>query len=188
MDGPLMLSLLFAPSPLLLSRRKKGSTRALLLVGFCAAFASPAHGEEIVGKVTRVASGDTLFVGGDKSEIELRLADIGAPQGGEYYAPAARTLLSNMALNENLRVVVTGRDGADRVFGRAFVGPLNLNLELVQRGAAWVCWEYATDTSYLPYENDAIRHQRGLWYQTSEFDTRIRCRGRPPALKTVGKN
>jgi len=173
-------------------RRARDSTcgaarYAWLVAALLAATSACVHPEEITGAVTRIASGDTLFVGDGKSDLEVRLADIGAPQESEYYAPASRTLLSNMALNKSVRVAVTGRDGVNPVFGRVFVGALNLNLEMVQRGAAWVCWEYATDTSYLPWENDAIRHQRGLWYQTSAFDARIRCRSRPPALQPVSK-
>jgi endonuclease YncB( thermonuclease family) len=160
---------------------------ACLLGTLCTALPPRVSAEEITGTVTHVASGDTLFVTEGGNEVEVRLADIGAPQRSEYYSPASRTLLSNIALTKSARVVITDRAGPKRVFGRVFVDPLDVNLELVQRGAAWVCWEYATDTGYLPYENDAIRHQRGLWYQTSQFDARIRCRGRPPALHPVGK-
>ena len=158
-----------------------------LLGSLCAGSPALAAAEEITGTVTRVVSGDTLFVVEGGNEVEVRLADIGAPQGSEYYTPASRTLLSNIALNKGARVMITERGGPKRVFGRVFVGPLNVNMELVLRGAAWVCWEYATDTSYLPYENDAVRHQRGLWYRTTQFDARVRCRGRPPALHPVGK-
>jgi len=160
---------------------------AWLLGSLWAGSLALASAEEITGTVTRVVSGDTLFIAEGANDVEVRLADIGAPQGSEYYTPASRTLLSNIALNKGARIVITDRAGPKRVFGRVFVGPLNVNMELVQRGAAWVCWEYATDTSYLPYENDAVRHQRGLWYQTTQFDARVKCRGRPPALHPVGK-
>jgi micrococcal nuclease len=141
----------------------------------------------MTGSVTRVLSGDTLVVSDGKGELEIRLADIGAPQGSEYYTPASRMLLSNMVSGKTVRVVITGRDGANRAFGRVFVGPLNVNLALVQRAAAWLCIEYATNTDYLPYENDAIRFRRGLWHYTTQFDARNRCRAHPPALQRVGE-
>ena len=144
--------------------------------------------EEMTGTVVRVLSGDTLVVSDGKDELEIRLADIGAPQGSEYYTPASRMLLSNMVSGNTVRVVITGRDGANRAFGRVFVGPLNVNLALVQRAAAWLCIEYATQTDYLPYENDAIRFRRGVWLYTTQFDARNRCRAHPPALKPVGED
>jgi endonuclease YncB( thermonuclease family) len=143
--------------------------------------------DDVVGKAVRVPSGDTLVVASATGETEVRLADIGAPQGSGYYAPSSTTLLSNLVLNQIVRVTITGHDGAARVFARVKVGDLDVNLELVQRGAAWVCLEYAADINLLPYENDAIRYQRGLWGRTTQFDARIACRRRPPAEHPVSK-
>lgn len=166
--------------------RLVGSAVAVLLL--TVSVVPPAQGaDEITGNAVRVPSGDTLVVTSAAGEAEIRLADIGAPQGGDYYAPPATTLLSNMLLGHRVRVAITGRSGPGRVFGRAYVGDLDVVLALVQRGAAWVCWEYAADTGLMPYENDAIRHQRGLWLYTTPFDARIKCRQRPPAEHAIGK-
>jgi endonuclease YncB( thermonuclease family) len=143
--------------------------------------------DDIIGKVVRVPNGDTLVVASTTGETEVRLADIGAPQGSEYYAPSSTTLLSNLVLNQIVRATITGHDGPARVFGRVKVGELDVNLELVQRGGAWVCLEYAADTNLLPYENDAIRYRRGLWGRTTQFDARVACRRRPPAEHPVSK-
>jgi len=141
---------------------------------------------EIVGPVARVPSGDTLVVTDGARDVEVRLANIGAPQGGEFYAPAARTLLASIVAGKAVRVEVTGSGGEGRVFGRVFAGELDVNLELVRRGAAWMCIEYAANLNLLPHENDAQRHKRGLWAQTSQFDARVECRRRPPAAKPAG--
>lgn len=134
----------------------------------------------IEGKVVRVESGDTLVLKASDQEVEVRLADIGAPQGPQFYAPAARTLLEAITLDHPVGVSVTGkRDGG--VFGKVRVGELDVNLELVRRGAAWVCWEYSRDTDYLPFENQAQRARRGLWSSTMEITARVECRRRPPA-------
>jgi micrococcal nuclease len=159
---------------------------AASVVAFCMVMSVQAA-DEVTGKVVRVPSGDTLMVAAPAGEMEIRLADIGAPQGSQYYAPPARTLLSNMVTDKAVRVVLTGHDGPKRAFGRVFAGELDVNLELVKRGAAWVCWVYATDTNLLPYENDAIRYRRGLWAQTSQFDARVACGQRPPAEHPVSK-
>jgi endonuclease YncB( thermonuclease family) len=169
-----------------LHRRRLGSAVAVVLVTVSTAL--PAQGaDEITGKAVRAPSGDTLVVTSAAGDTEIRLADIGAPQGSAYYAPSATTLLSNMVLGHQVRVRITGRSGPGRVFGRVFVGDLDVVLALVQHGAAWVCWEYATDTGLMPYENDAIRYRRGLWARTTQFDARIACRQRPPAEHPISK-
>jgi endonuclease YncB( thermonuclease family) len=166
--------------------RHFGGAVAVVLV--TASTVMPAHAaDEMTGKAVRVPSGDTLVVASATGDTEVRLADIGTPQGSDYYAPPAATLLSNMVLGHQVRVTITGRSGPGRLFGRAYVGDLDVVLALVQRGAAWVCWEYAADTSLMPYENDAIRHQRGLWLYTTPFDARIKCRQRPPAEHPISK-
>jgi endonuclease YncB( thermonuclease family) len=140
--------------------------------------------------VTGVPSGDTLQVADGARTVEVRLADIGAPHGSDFYAPAARALLTAMVEGRTVKVTVTGRSGPDRVFGRVFSGVLDVNLELVRRGAAWMCIEYATDTDYLPFQRSAQREQLGLWASanTNDFDARLRCRQRPPAEHPVGKS
>jgi micrococcal nuclease len=159
---------------------------AVSAVALCMAMSVQAA-DEITGKVVRVPGGDTVVVAADADEMEIRLADIGAPQGGQYYAPAARTLLANMVMDRPVRVVLTGHDGPKRAFGRVFAGELDVNFEMVRRGAAWVCLVYAVDTNLLPYENDAIRWRRGLWAQTTQFDARIACSKRPPAEHPISK-
>ena len=71
------------------------------------------------------------------------------------------------------------------VFGRVRRGELDVNLELVQRGAAWVCWDYAGDTAYLPYENQAQRARIGIWPRTLEIQVHVACRDRPPAERPL---
>jgi endonuclease YncB( thermonuclease family) len=167
------------------NRHRVAGTVAALVVALCTEMSAQA--DEITGNAVRVLSGDTLVVATATGDTEIRLADIGAPQGSGYYAPSATTLLSNLVLDKQVRVKLTGSAGPNREFGRPFVGELDIVLALVQRGTAWVCWEYAADTSLLPYENDAIRYRRGLWAQTTQFDARIACRHRPPAEHPVTK-
>lgn len=153
-------------------------------LGTPAAWSQPAA--EIAGTVTAVASGDTFTLADGARSVEVRLADIGAPHGGEFYAPAAKALLGAMVSGKSVRVAVTGQVAPDRVFGRVHVGSLNVNLELVRRGAAWMCLEYATDTGYQPFENAAQRQSLGLWGGTTGFEALNRCRQRPPAERPVG--
>ena len=141
--------------------------------------------ERLQGVVVRVESGDTFVMTVDARTIEVRLSDIGAPQGSQFYAPAARALLSGIVQDRQVVVVVTGRTAEEKVFGRAQVGELDINLELVRRGAAWVCWEYSASTDYLPWENQAQRARRGVWSNTPEITALAECRRRPPAERPL---
>ena len=133
-----------------------------------------------------VKNGDTLTAQLDGKPVEIRLADIGAPQGSEFFAPSARTLLTSLAAGKNATLEITGRSGPAQIFGYVRVGENDLSLEMVQRAAAWVCWDYALSTDYMPFENRVRRLAAGLWAATTELQARSRCRARPPGEKPVG--
>src|SRR5260221_3583373 len=71
-------------------------TIALAALASATAAADTPAGEVISGRVVDVVSGDTLVVADGARRVEVRLADIDAPQGSDYYAPGARTLLAAM--------------------------------------------------------------------------------------------
>jgi len=141
---------------------------------------------ELTVTAARALSGDTIAATDSTgANVEVRLSDIGVPQGSQPYAPASRVLLAAVVDGKTLRVVVTGEPSAGRVFGRVFAGELDVNRELVRRGAAWVCWEYAADTSLLQDENGAYRWRRGVWPTTWHIQARVSCRERPPTAFRV---
>lgn len=163
---------------------KAAARRLETVLAFALAAVAGATGAEVLtGHATRVESGDTFVLRVDGDDVEIRLADVGTPQRSQYYAPAAQVLLVAMLGDRALTVRVTGRPDARHAFGRVHAGDLDVNLELVRRGAAWVCWEYALDTDYMPFENEARNRRRGLWAATWEIDARVACRKRPPAVE-----
>jgi endonuclease YncB( thermonuclease family) len=150
----------------------------LLLVAAC-----PAAAADITGRVVAVDSGDTIrLAAADGGSVTVRLSDIGAPRESAFYAPSSRQLLENIVLDKEVRVTASEAQGAERIVGHVYRGLLDVNLELVKAGAAWFCIEYANDTSYMPYQNDAIRHLRGLWSRTTTFDALVACRANPPLV------
>jgi hypothetical protein len=90
---------------------------AIAIVAFGAsANAAP---REIAATVTAVASGDTLTIVDEAGvRYKVRLADIEAPQGAEYYAPAAKALLAGMVEGKRVRVAVTGERAPDSLYAR----------------------------------------------------------------------
>ena len=153
---------------------------AISFVAWPAMAQMAAAARDIVGTVDEVISGDTLVVTEGARRVEVRLADIDAPQGSEFFAPGARALLSAMVEGRQVRVKVTGSAGPERVFGRVVVVELDVNLEMVKRGAAFVCWDFPVDTYFLPWENAAKRYRLGLWAGTWEINARADCQRRPP--------
>ncbi len=136
---------------------------------------------EFETRVVRVVSGDTVIVERDGGEVELRIADIGAPQGSQFLAPSSRTAVDGMVRNRAVRVQVTGVEEGVRIYGRLFAGRLDVARAQVQRGNAWVCWDYALDSELMPVENEAKRHRRGVWRTMMDVTSRSECRRRPPA-------
>jgi micrococcal nuclease len=135
---------------------------------------------EFETRVVRVVSGDTVIVERDGGEVELRIADIGAPQGSQFLAPSSRTAVDGMVRSRAVRVQVTGVEEGVRLYGRLFAGRLDVARAQVQRGNAWVCWDYALDSELMPVENEAKRHRRGVWRNMMDVTSRSECRRRPP--------
>jgi micrococcal nuclease len=136
--------------------------------------------EEIAGKVAEVRSGDTIVIAAGQGTILVRLSDIDAPQGSEYFAPGSRALLNAMVGGKDVRVFVAGVAKDGPTFGRVHAGELDVNLEMVKRGAAYVCWDFAVETDYMPWEQRAKNAGVGLWGQNWEIQARGACLRRPP--------
>lgn len=156
---------------------------ALVVLPAALAFADanpPVAAEVITGKVTQVQSGDTIVVDAGQGATVVRLSDINAPQGSEYYAPGSRALMNAMVGGKDVRVVVAGVAKDGPTFGRVHVGELDVNLEMVKRGAAYVCWEFAVETDYRPWEQRAKSAGVGLWGQNWEIQSIGACMRRPP--------
>lgn len=54
-------------------------------------------------------------------------------------------------------------DKYGRTVGRVYVGSLDVNAELVKRGAAWVYRQYSSYLSLITLEQQAKAARRGLW-------------------------
>jgi micrococcal nuclease len=141
---------------------------ALAAVAGCADASVPASQE--TRRIQRVVDGDTVILrGGDR----VRLLQVDAPEaGGECYAaPATRTLARLAPAGAEVVLEVDPRlDRVDR-YGRLLryvrVGAVNVNVELVRRGAA-VPYFYRGErgryaSRLLAAAADARAAGRGMW-------------------------
>lgn len=100
--------------------------------------AKPAKPEPLQGVVTQVIDGDTLrFNISGQPAMEVRLAQIDAPELCQAWGPEARRALSDLALNKPATLRPTGRDRQGRSIAVLTVDGINVGQQLVQDGHAW---------------------------------------------------
>ena len=108
----------------------------------------PASAETLTGQVVGVYDGNTLTgrVAGNRP-VKVRLAGLDAPELDQTYGQKAKRALSALAFGKEARVESPESDKYGRTLGTVWVGAVNVNAELVKRGAA--CVPYARKMSIL---------------------------------------
>ena len=141
--------------------------RTLWLYGFLALLAGPLLAAEYIGRVVAISDGDTLTLlvpdGASFKQVKVRLGEIDTPESRQPYGQRAKQALSDLAYNQQARVVVQDTDRYGRTVGRVYVGGVDVNAELVKQGAAWVYRQFARDQSLFRLEEQAKAAKRGLW-------------------------
>lgn len=139
----------------------------LWLYGFLALLAAPLWAAEYTGKVVSISDGDTLTLlvpdGASYQQVKVRLGEIDTPERKQPYGTRAQQTLSELAFNQQARVVVQDTDRYGRTVGRVYVGSLDVNAEMIRQGAAWAYRQYLKDQSLLKLEAEAKAAKRGLW-------------------------
>ena len=136
----------------------------LLLTLLLPVMGTAATPETIIGKVVGIHDGDTLTLLDDsKRQIKIRLAEIDAPESGQPYGSRAKQALSGLAFGRPAAVQVQDIDRYGRTVGRITVDSVDVNAEMVRRGAAWVYRKYAKDQSLFIIEQQARDAKAGLW-------------------------
>jgi len=150
-------------------RAREGARLPLLLLLATCFFSSPAtHADESFdATVTRIFDGDSFLVrpaaGG--REIDVRLADIDAPEKKQIYGDKARAALQKLIANRTVRLVVVDTDQYGRKVVRVYRQPDQLDIAhtLVHDGHVWVWRKYARDKSLFAIEDAAKAAHLGLW-------------------------
>lgn len=120
--------------------------------------------EQLTGRVVAISDGDTLTIlDSSKKQIRIRLGEIDTPESRQPYGNKARQELSDLAFGKTATVEVQAIDRYKRTVGRVYVGEVDVNAELVKRGAAWVYRKYVKDYSLFDLEREARTNKRGLW-------------------------
>ena len=140
------------------------ASQVLLLAFFLLLAPAAALAGDLTGRVVGITDGDTLtLLSQGREQVRVRLAEIDTPESGQPYGNRARQALSELAFGRSVRVVVQDTDRYGRAVGRVYAGPVDVNAEMVRRGAAWVYRRYSRDPALLDLEREARQARRGLW-------------------------
>lgn len=133
---------------------------------FILALLLPSYGfaESYQGRVVGVHDGDTftLLAEGNR-QIKIRLAEIDTPESAQPYGNRAKQELSALIFGKAVTVDVVDLDRYGRTVGRVSVDRIDINAEMVRRGAAWVYRKYVKDQTLFQVEAQAKQEKRGLW-------------------------
>jgi len=143
----------------------------LLAVGVAATAATkskapppPPAPVDLVGTVTRIVDGDTLWLktAADDKPVVVRIEGIDAPEICQPGGKEASAWLADMALNRSVSVRVSATDDWGRKVGKVNDGARDLGDRMVRDGHAWSL-RYRYDRGpYMAEERMAQALKRGL--------------------------
>jgi endonuclease YncB( thermonuclease family) len=146
----------------------RGATWIVALVLFVPLAGYP---ETFQGKVIRVKDGDSILVLVGKDEVEVRLAEIDAPErkGGQPWSKRATQALAELVSGRVVEIRSTFNDRYGRRVGYVRCSGHDVNRALVRAGHAWVFRRWMRDETLLEDEAHARAGRLGLW-SLSEAD------------------
>ena len=127
-----------------------------------------ADNPRLAGRVVGISDGDTVDVRLQSGMIRVRLHGIDAPEHDQAYGKAAKRELSQLVYRKDVELEPIEQDRYDRLVARLWLDGLDVNAELVKRGAAWVYRRYATEATWCAYEKQARDRDLGLWALPAE--------------------
>ena len=125
----------------------------------------PKAGDEgvLFGPLVSIVDGDSFKVKVQGAVMDVRLQGIDAPEMDQPFGKDARAILEKLIGDEQIVLVFDDVDHYGRIVARAWVADVDINLEMIRRGAAWFDSEYARDDELYNAELKARAAKRGLW-------------------------
>ena len=115
------------------------------------------------GWVRWVFDGDSLQVlVGDRS-VDVRIAQIDAPERDQPYGWSAALALIDLVRDREVRVQPADVDRYGRVVAHVFAADRDVGRELLTQGAVWCYARRPRSTGLCALERGARQAQRGLW-------------------------
>jgi endonuclease YncB( thermonuclease family) len=144
----------------------RAAIRVAACIGFGIAVPSLAFAQaspRLSAFVTSVLDGDTIKVQLESGPMNVRLANIDAPEIGQAGGGAAARALDGRLLAKEVSLDVVTKDGQEQIVAVVYLGEENVNAWLVKQGHAWAYRQFTQDANYCVWENAARSLRRGLW-------------------------
>ena len=119
----------------------------------------------IHGKVSEVYDGDTIAVETDKGQIRVRLYAIDAPEKDQPYGMKATARLKRLVAGKQVDIYPVCLDKYRRYLAKVFQNDRYTNLIMVRCGLAWAYSAGKQNFEFKIAQNEAQRHNLGLWLQ-----------------------
>jgi endonuclease YncB( thermonuclease family) len=124
----------------------------------------PLAAQRLHGHAISVVDGDTfVLLTPEGNRLRIRMTEIDTPEAQQPHARQSRDLLRALILRQPVSIEMRGTDRYGRILGRVRRGTLDVNGEMVIRGAAWANLPYLTDQRFLTWEREALVARRGIW-------------------------
>ncbi len=136
---------------------------AASLLAALLAFAFSARAELTEARVTHIGDGDSLSVCISGQEARVRLMYIDAPEYRQAYGKEARRSLAELCADQVARLSWEQKDRYGRILARVSCQDVDVNVEQVRRGMAWVSSLDKPEESYYTAQRRARESGLGLW-------------------------
>ena len=111
----------------------------------------------------KVSDGDTFTCRKQGRNMQVRLADIDAPESGQAYGNQARKKLNSLIYKKTVRLTNERQDKYGRTVATVFSGSQNVNFAMIESGFAWHYERYSNNAEYAAAMQQAQAKKRGLW-------------------------
>ena len=99
---------------------------------------------ELIGKVVKVSDGDTITIlTSDKTQYKIRLNDIDAPEKKQAFGNKSKDNLAKYIAGKTVKVEYKSTDKYKRILGTIYYNNIDINLQQVKDGYAWVYKKYS---------------------------------------------
>lgn len=123
-------------------------------------------GEELSGRIIKVADGDTatLLSQDGTRKYKIRFFGMDAPESSQEFGRESGNALKEKILGEKVKVLVVNIDRYGRSVGKVYKEERYINQEMIAGGFAWYYRDYAKNEKDLEKAGeDARRNRLGLW-------------------------
>jgi micrococcal nuclease len=138
---------------------RKPSPMKGALFAFCLFVSIPSFAYKVIG----IADGDTLLLLVDKKPLQIRLANVDAPEKSQPFGRVSRKSLSDICFGKEAYFNAQNVDRDGRTVAVVNCDGVEANRAQVKRGLAWVYRKYNNDLPLYAIEARAKKSRMGLW-------------------------